>query len=65
VREICRETAPKLAPAEEGRRVACHFWADIGGAGGMVAMPQSERLRLRLRLLEDTQKGFETADERR
>ena len=39
-RAVCREQHPALEATPDGRRVACHFWRDIQGAGaGSISAP--------------------------
>jgi peptide/nickel transport system ATP-binding protein len=51
-RGICREQHPALEKAPDGRRVACHFWREIqgAGAGSISAPPPSPALAERLAL---------------
>jgi len=51
-RPVCRDQHPALEQAPDGRRVACHFWREIqgAGAGSISAPPPSQALSKRLAL---------------
>ncbi|WP_243370692.1 ABC transporter ATP-binding protein [Microvirga solisilvae] len=51
-RPLCKEQHPALETAPDGRKVACHFWREIQGAGaGSISAPsQSPALAKRLAL---------------
>ncbi|MCG7393717.1 ATP-binding cassette domain-containing protein [Microvirga sp. ACRRW] len=51
-RPLCKEQHPALEAAPDGRKVACHFWREIQGAGaGSISAPsQSAALSKRLAL---------------
>jgi oligopeptide/dipeptide ABC transporter ATP-binding protein len=51
-REICRVQHPPLESAPDDRKVACHFWREIqgAGAGSIAAPPPSPALEKRLAL---------------
>jgi peptide/nickel transport system ATP-binding protein len=51
-RAVCREQHPALESAPDGRKVACHFWREIqgAGAGSISAPPPSAALAKRLAL---------------
>ena len=55
-RPPCREQAPPLEPAGGGRKVACHFWREIAGAGAAPAAAASAALVRRLALFEAQQR---------
>jgi oligopeptide/dipeptide ABC transporter ATP-binding protein len=49
---VCREQHPALETTPDGRKVACHFWREIqgAGAGSISAPPPSPALAKRLAL---------------
>jgi len=51
---VCREQHPALEATPDGRRVACHFWREIqgAGAGSITAPPPSPALAKRLALYQ-------------
>jgi oligopeptide/dipeptide ABC transporter ATP-binding protein len=53
-RPVCKEKHPALEEAPDGRRVACHFWREIqgAGAGSISAPPPSPALAKRLALYQ-------------
>jgi peptide/nickel transport system ATP-binding protein len=53
-RAVCKEQHPALEEAPDGRRVACHFWREIqgAGAGSISAPPPSPALAKRLALYQ-------------
>lgn len=53
-RALCKEQHPALEAAPDGRRVACHFWREIqgAGAGSISAPPPSAALAKRLALYQ-------------
>jgi peptide/nickel transport system ATP-binding protein len=53
-RPVCKERHPAFEEAPDGRRVACHFWREIqgAGAGSISAPPPSPALAKRLALYQ-------------
>ena len=53
-RAVCKEQHPALEATPDGRRVACHFWREIqgAGAGSISAPPPSAALAKRLALYQ-------------
>jgi oligopeptide/dipeptide ABC transporter ATP-binding protein len=51
-RPVCSQQTPALEATPDGRRVACHFWREIqgAGAGSITAPPPSPALAKRLEL---------------
>jgi oligopeptide/dipeptide ABC transporter ATP-binding protein len=57
-RAVCAEAHPALEDAGDGRRVACHFWKELqgAGAGALAASSPSAALTRRLSLYRGRQR---------
>jgi len=53
---VCRAEHPPLETIDGGRRVACHFWREVGGARAIAVPPASPALARRLALYRDRRK---------
>jgi oligopeptide/dipeptide ABC transporter ATP-binding protein len=66
VRPLCREARPALDALPSGRKIACHFWAEIAaaGAGAIVAPTPSAAFARRLALFEAKRDAIGVSDDR-
>ncbi|MCB5175786.1 MULTISPECIES: ABC transporter ATP-binding protein [Microvirga] len=62
-RPVCRDQHPALETTPDGRKVACHFWREIqgAGAGSITAPPPSPALSKRLALYRTWRERQDTA----